>query len=226
MNIKKRIRFSYFLLLLIVTSLLGIIYLALKDFMLAPAQQFEIAQKAEKDGSFKRAERYYLMVVNSQDNSVSKIAAYYLGSLYRKGGANFPIDGTRAEMFLEQAAVNGLSQAQYELALMYDVGDKIPANREKAIVWMNKAAQQGNIDAVYSLGVWIERGYLGIPDMSQVVTLYEQAANQGHIYAMTSLVALYSGGNKNFSADKIKASYWMNKVVETYKTMKEIKEKK
>lgn len=225
-HIKKRIRFSHFVFLLIAISLFGIIYIALKDFMLTPAQQFEIAQQAEKDGFYKQAERYYLMVVNSSNEKASKIAAYYLGTLYRKGAPNFPVNGRKAEMFLEKAALEGLPRAQYELALMYDVGDKIPSNRAKAVAWMNKAAQQGETEAVYSLGVWIERGYLGIPDMAKVIALYEQAAAQNHVYAMTSLIALYSGGNKNFPAHPEKASYWMNKVAELHRPITQIKEEK
>lgn len=225
-NIKKGRRLSHFLFLLIAISLFGIIYLALKDFMLTPAQQFEVAQSAEKEGSYKRAERYYLMVINGQDKNASKLASYYLGSLYRKGAPDFPISGKKAILFLEQAAQQGLPQAQYELAVMYDVGDKIKTNRSKAVAWMNTAAQQGYTDALYGLGVWIERGYLGNPDMTKVVALYERAAAQNHVYAITSLIALYSGGLGGFPADAQKASYWMNKLAEMAQPQQKKEEEK
>lgn len=147
-KLKKIPYLTHSLFILIIISLFGIIYFSFKDFMLSPAEQFEMAQTAERDGSLRKAERYYLMATNGDDANVSKIASYYLGRLYKTGGDGFEINGRRAEMFLEQAALKGLPQAQYELALLYDVGDKIPENREKAIKWMNASAQQGYADAL------------------------------------------------------------------------------
>lgn len=216
-NVKKSSYLTRTLLLLIIIAVSGVIYTSFKDFTLSPTEQFELAQKAEKENSPFKAERYYLMASTSSDKNVSKLAAYYLGNLYRLGGNGFPINGPKAEMFLEQAALQNLPQAQYELALMYDVGDKILENREKAARWMNLAAQNGYIDAIYSLGVWVERGYLGEPDMQKVLALYEQAAQHGHIYAITSLIALYSGGSKKVEPNPEKATYWMNKIVEMNK---------
>lgn len=219
-KLKRIPYFTHFLFILMIITLFGIIYVSFKDFMMSPAEQFETAQIAEREGALQKAERYYLMVANDSDPNVSKIASYYLGRLYRNGGEGFPINGRRAEMFLEQAALKGLPQAQYELAVLYDVGDKVPENRERAIHWMSVAAQQGYSNALYGLGVWIERGYLGKPNMNRVVSLYEQAALQNHIYAMTSLIALYSGGFSDFPSNPEKAVYWMNKLTELNRARK------
>ncbi len=210
----KRSQLARFVFVLMFLGFFALVYMAYKDFSLTPAERFEYAQQAEKKGQFSMAERYYISAAGSSDKDVSKVAAYYLGLLYKRGEKNFPINGKRAEMYLEQASLENLPQAQYELALMYDVGDKIPENRERAVHWMNLSAKQGYTDALYSLGVWIERGYLGKPDMSKVVVLYEKAAQQNHIYAITSLIALYSGGFSEFPRDTEKATLWMNKLVE------------
>lgn len=200
------------LFVLILFSLCGIIYVAGRDLTLSPAELFETAQKAESAGSYKKAERYY-MLANERDNQdTAKLAAYYLGRLYKKGGPSFPVNGKKAEMFLEQAALQNVPQAQYELALMYDIGDKIPENREKALKWMNLAAQNGLPEALYSLGVWVERGYLGEPNTDKVLTLYETAASKGHIFAMTSLIALYSGGFQGVSKNQERADYWFQEL--------------
>ena len=209
-----RPQMTRFIFTLMLIAFLGLVYMAYKDFSLTPTERFEYAQQAEKDGKFSTAERYYISAAADTDKNVSKIAAYYLGRLYKTGGKNFPVNGKRAEMYFEQAALENLPQAQYELALMYDVGDKIPENRERAVYWMNLSAKQGYTDALYSLGVWIERGYLGQPDMDKVIALYEKAAQNNHIYAITSLIALYSGGFSAFPRDVEKANYWMNKLVE------------
>ncbi len=201
---------TFFILFLL--SIGGIIYVVGRDFTLSPAELFETAQKAESEGSFKKAQRYYLLANSSNNKDTAKLAAYYLGRLYRKGGASFPIDGKKAELFLEQAAMQNVPQAQYELALMYDTGDKIPENRQKALKWMNLAAQNGLTDALYGLGVWIERGYFGVPNMDKVITLYETAAEQGHVLAMTSLIALYGGGFQGMEKNQERAQYWFNEL--------------
>ena len=214
-KLKKIPYVIHLLFILIIIALFGIIYISFKDFMMSPAEQFEMAQLSEKEGALHKAERYYLMAANNDlDENVAKIASYYLGRLYRNGGEGFNINGRRAEMFLEQAAVKGLPQAQYELALLYDVGDKVPENRERAIHWMTQAARQGYTDALFGLGVWSERGYLGKPNLNRIVSLYEQAAVQNHIYAMTSLIALYSGVYDEFPRNSDKAVYWMNRLTE------------
>ncbi len=213
-KLKKTPYLTHFLFILMACALVGVLYLSVRDLTLSPAEQFEIAQTAERDGVLKKAERYYLMAASASNEDVSKIAAYYLGRLYRVGGENFPADGRRAEMFLEQAALQHVPQAQYELALMYDVGDKIPENRVKAIKWMNLAAQKGLSNALYGLGVWVERGYLGAPEMDKVIALYEQAAEQDNILAITSLIAIYSGGHSETLRNMEKATYWANKLAQ------------
>ncbi len=211
---KKRFNLTHFLFVVLICVLIGVLYISVKDFTLTQAEQFEIAQKAERTGELKKAERYYLMANDGSNQNVARLSSYYLGRIYRVGGEGFAVNGQRAEMFLEQAALKNVPQAQYELALMYDVGDKIPENRERALRWMNLAAQQGFADALYSLGVWVERGYMGTPDMSKVIALYEQAAIQDHIYAMTSLIALYSGGFNGIERDADKVTFWLNRLTE------------
>ncbi len=209
---KRKSIFKRVFLGLIFLSFCGIVYVVGRDFTLSSAELFEIAQKAESNGLFKKAERYYLLASSAQNNDTAKLASYYLGRMYRKGGTSFPINGKKAEIFLEQAALQNVPRAQYELALMYDTGDKIPENKIKAIKWMNSAAQNNLPDALYGLGVWIERGYFGTPNMDKVLTLYEKAAEQGHIFAMTSLIALYSGGFQGLEKNQERADYWFNEL--------------
>ncbi len=213
-EVKKKVLIFRLLFLLTALSFFCVILVALKDFSLSQGDRFERAQTAEQAGAFRQAERYYLMAVDGDDESVSKVAAYYLGVLYKKGGTGFTPNAKQAVVYLERAAQLGLPQAQYELALLYDVGDKIPENREKALAWMKKSAEQGFADALYGLGVWMEREYMGKPDMEQVVSLYERAAEQNHVPAMTGLISLYAGGAADFASNQEKALYWMNKVAE------------
>lgn len=75
-----------------------------------------------------------------------------LGMLYQKSGAD---DGTqmRASYWLEQAAMRGDAQAQYELSWRSRYGYGIEKNQETANRWLQQAAENGNVEAQYRLGV-------------------------------------------------------------------------
>ncbi len=219
-KVKKNGRRSKLLFILILLAFMGIGGIILRDFNMTPAEQFETAQKAESEKQYRKAEKYYILAGASDDENVATLASYYLGRLYKIGGEGFPADGRKAEMFLERAALKGLPVAQYELALLYDTGDKIPENKMKAVAWMNEAAKAGHVDALYGLGVWVERGYLGQPDMGRVLALYEQAANQGQVQAMSSLIAIYFGGVSSLEPNRERADFWMEQLNKQMKRVK------
>lgn len=216
---KKTVYVSRLLFLTTALVVLGIVSIIIKDFTMTPAELFETAQIAQKNGSFRKAERYYLRATAVKNPNVALTASYYLGNLYRTGGDGFPINGQKAEMFLEQAALKNMPQAQYDLALMYDSGDKIKANREKAIQLMQSAVDNNYSDAFYTMAVWIERGYLGTPDMPKAVELYEKAAVQGNIYAMTSLMTLYGGSADASLINPERAEFWKTALNEINKAL-------
>ena len=112
---------------------------------------------------------------------------------------------------LLRAAKGGLPDADYELALLYNAGDKIPENREKAIQHMKQAADRDFAPAQYVLAVWMEQGYFGEVNVTDVVRLYEQAAQQGHQNAMKSLIVLYAGLD-NVPANRERQAYWMERL--------------
>ena len=119
----------------------------------------------------------------------------------------------KAVFYYEQAASLDMPAAQYELALLYDNGDKIPENRDKAINLMMKAAKTLP-EAKYALAVWIERGYLGKPNQAWAVALYEQAANAGIKNAMKSLISIYHGGYGRFPDNIRREQYWRRRLRE------------
>ena len=116
---------------------------------------------------------------------------------------NYPL----AARYLTRAADKGLPQAQFALATMYDVGDKIPENKELAKKYMAMAVQSDYPPALYAMGVWMERGYYGHPDMDQVVNLYQRSAERGYVNAMKSLIVLYSTENPEGKA------YWYHELM-------------
>jgi len=118
----------------------------------------------------------------------------------------------RAERYLIKAADGEIPQAQYELALMYDAGDKIPENRELAKKYMGGALKQHLPDAYYVTAVWMERGYYGAPKQEVIVRYYEYAAKHDIINAMKSLIVLYSEGAGRFPDNLERKAYWMKQL--------------
>ncbi len=210
---KRRVNISHFILALLILSLIGIAGVTVRESLKTPEDYLIRGIQALREKNYPAAEQAFIRATQdgAQKATVTQ-AAWRLGNLYRLGAEGFPVNGAKAELFLLKAASAGFSPAQYELALMYDVGDKIPENREKAKQWMNLAAQSGMVSAVYGLGVWIERGYFGEPDMNKVVTLYEQAAGEGHPNAMRSLVVLYGDGFGGFPHNLERSNYWLAQI--------------
>ena len=154
----------------------------------------------------------HLTIANKSQNPIVKsLSAYQLGKLYSKGGKGISPDMKKAVFYYEQASSMKLPEAQYELALLYDVGDKIPENRDKAIKLMTEAAKVLP-EAKYALAVWIERGYLGEPNQAWAVSLYEQAAYAGIENAIKSLISIYHGGYGRFPENIKEEIYWRNRL--------------
>lgn len=195
---------------LLLLSLAVIIVIVVREGFRTPEEHLTRGLALLADKNYSAAEQALIRAAGAQETDTMVQASWQLGNLYRTGAEGVAPNGRRAELFLEKAASFGFAPAQYELALMYDVGDKIPENRQKANNWMNQAAQSGLPEALYGLGVWIERGHFGEPDMGKVVTLYEQAAEKGHVNAMRSLVVLYGDGIGGIAPNPERSNYWLN----------------
>ena len=181
-----------------------------KSWRMTPEMHFSQALRL-LDEEPQKAISHLLLANKSKIPSFQMMSSYHLAKLYHKGANGVPPNIGKAVFYYEQAADLGLPQAQYELALLFDVGDKIPENRDKAIHYMMEAAKSLP-DAKYALAVWIERGYLGKTNQAWAVTLYEQAANAGVENAIKSLIAIYHGGYGHFPENIRREQYWRHQL--------------
>ncbi len=212
--LKKGIRVTNSLFLLMVLSIMGVFYFSFKDLFLKEEQQFELAQQADFNKEYKKAEKYYLLAGRAKNNkNIQMLSYYYLGLLYKRKDTTALQNFKKSEEYLIKSAELGLKQAQYELALLYDTGDKIKEDRINALFWMEKAAEQNFAEAQHALAVWTERGYYGKVDMPKAVMLYEKAANQGYKPAQKGLALIYKLGVEGVAPDKEKADFWLKKVL-------------
>jgi len=106
-------------------------------------------------------------------------------------------------------ADQGNARAQYDIGLMYGLGQGAPQDYAQALYWYLKAAKQGNAGAQYELGDMYARG-LGVPrDQTQAVAWYSKAADQGHPVAQYNLGVIYERG-QGVPQDYARAHMWFN----------------
>ena len=132
-----------------------------------------------------------------------------LGMLYQKSGTD---DGTqmRASYWLEQAAMRGDAQAQYELSWRSRYGYGIEKNQETTNRWLQQAAENGNVEAQYRLGVCYYNGCFAEfrQDKRTGREWLEKAAAQGD-----SDMRFLIGMEYFFGSDYDDARRWLQPVV-------------
>jgi TPR repeat protein len=80
-------------------------------------------------------------------------AWYMLGSCYDKCGD--PVEATK---WMLMAAKEGVKQAQFDVAIAYEMGKGVPQNYEEAAKWYREAAAQGVKEAQDNLNELINEG--------------------------------------------------------------------
>ncbi|EPJ3803359.1 tetratricopeptide repeat protein [Providencia vermicola] len=79
-------------------------------------------------------------------------AQYSLGRLYYYGEEGVETNINQAFQWFKSSAEQGNSDAQWELGLMYSLGEGVKQDYHQAFLWIKKAAEQGNGDAQALLG--------------------------------------------------------------------------
>ena len=92
------------------------------------------------------------------------------------------------------AAEKGDSDAQFNLAMMYERGIGLPKDPKQALTWYQKSATLGNSAAQFNLGVMFENGHGTPVDFAQAHHWYRKASVQGDGLAIGNLGMLYLRG--------------------------------
>ena len=92
------------------------------------------------------------------------------------------------------AAEQGVSDSQYQFAIMYQQGEGTPRNDKKAFLWFHRAAKQGDVSAQYELGAAYYSGRGTQVDLDNAVFWTHKAAVKGHVAAQFSLALTYYYG--------------------------------
>lgn len=111
---------------------------------------------------------------------------------------------------LREAAANGNSQAQFEIAAAFGEGRQVEKDLAEAAKWYERAAAQGFAPAQYRLGNLFEVGSGVEKDLEQARLWYQRGAEAGNRMAMHNLAALYAGGQLGDQQFEL-AAQWFEK---------------
>ncbi|MFK7864921.1 MAG: tetratricopeptide repeat protein [Pseudohongiellaceae bacterium] len=105
------------------------------------------------------------------------------------------------------AAEEGLDLAQYNLAILYFMGQGVDKDLAEAFKWTEAAAKQGHLAAQYNLGSLYFGGDGVARDVDQAVVWYSSAAKAGHPEAAFLLAKMNQEG-EGIKVNTIQAHAW------------------
>lgn len=85
---------------------------------------------------------------------------------------------------LRYLAEHGDVRAQYDLGVLYDMGEGVPQNNHEAMNWYHRAAEQGEARAQYNLGLMYANGQGVAQDYAEAYYWISLAAAQGNVHAV------------------------------------------
>lgn len=110
--------------------------------------------------------------------------------------------------YFEQAAENGVPDAQYALAQIYNNTTGIPdQKRARAREWMQKAARAGFDTAQLDYAIWLIDGIGGDKDYENGFRWMEIAASRGNVVAQNRMAVLHINAIGTLG-DPVEAAKW------------------
>jgi len=113
----------------------------------------------------------------------------------------------------QRAADANLPWAQYNLGLMYQIGEGVAPSEAEAAHWFRLAASQGFADAQQRLADLYYLGQSMPRDYAQAALWYRRAAEQGNARAQFQLGYLYDVG-LGIEQDYVQYRYWIRLAAE------------
>jgi TPR repeat protein len=168
---------------------------------LAPAHA-ESAFDAYARGDHPAAARGYLAAAQDGD----RLAAFNLAMMLFRGET--PGSRDVAIAWLRRSAEQGMTQAQYNLGLLYENGTGVERSLAKATEWWTRAADQGHIEAQVATGTQYFLGRGAPHDETAACRWYERAAEAGHGGAQYLVASCYEHGYGVWPKDMERARHW------------------
>ena len=109
----------------------------------------------------------------------------------------------------KSAAAQGNSDAQFNLGVMYDIGQGVTQDYAEAVRWYKLAAAQEDDRAQFNIGLKYDNGIGVVRDYAEAVRWYKLAAAQGYASAQINLGYMYGSG-LGVVVDYTRAHMWYN----------------
>jgi len=141
-------------------------------------------------------------------------AQLVIGKFYKDGLHDFPEDKTIGFAWIEKAANNGSSNAQFELGFAQMLGNDVAEDKQSGFQWLSKSAAQGNSRGEY----WLADAYRDGDGVAKNDTLalkwFKKAHNSGHSSAALQIVFIYRDENSTEQNDD-KTREWVEIMIAT-----------
>lgn len=104
-------------------------------------------------------------------------------------------------------AEQGDAAAQFNIGVMYYIGQGVPQNYAQALKWYRMAANQGDATAQFNIGLMYAKSQ-GVPqNYAQALIWYRMAADQGDASAQLNLALMYAKG-RGVPQNYVRAYSW------------------
>jgi membrane fusion protein (multidrug efflux system) len=139
------------------------------------------------------ANRMDPMAKSTASNTQEKDGAANSTKLQQSATLNRVESKLKLDQYLNLAE-QGDADAQYKLAMLYDLGKEVPQDFALAADWYMKSAQNGNAKSFYQMGQMSDLGHGMAQSFKKATSFYRQAAALGHEPAQNRLKIMYAQG--------------------------------
>lgn len=134
-------------------------------------------------------------------------AQHDLAAIYTAGHGGVKVSYEKAAAWFQEASVNGVGNARYNLGVLYHQGLGVPRDIGKAINWYRAAAALGHPEAQYNLGIAYIEGIGTEYDPRVAASHFESAARAGVLEAAYNLGLIHENGLLG-TPDMNEAVFW------------------
>lgn len=134
-------------------------------------------------------------------------AQHDLAAIYTAGHGGVDVNYSKAAAWFQEAAVNGIANARYNLGVLYHQGLGVERDVNKAINWYRAAAALGHPEAQYNLGIAYVEG-IGTQYNPRIAADYFQTAAQGGVMEAAYNLGLIHENGLLGDPDMNEAVFW------------------
>lgn len=189
-------------------SMLGTQKIAVRNMLCTNPSLKPLLQLVDMEYAYYDSSRVFIGAITNRIEDCKGIGSVSLPLTQKSTKTEAP--AKRQADLLRQAKA-GNADAQYNLAVMYQLGDGGAKDPAKAVEWYEKAAAQGQALAQFQMGLRYLLGQ-GVPkDEAKGLGFIQQAAEKSVHEAQHLLGTLYANGEGGLPKNSIKAFSWLQK---------------